>query len=54
MTKGVWASVAVLILGLGFGSPVLADDVPGLYEAQIPVTTQEKAERDAAVRVALQ
>ena len=54
MKKGVWHSIAVLLLGMGLVAPLLADDIPGLYEAEIPVTTQEKAERGEAVRTALQ
>lgn len=45
--------LAGVVLGWAAASPGWADDVTGLYEAEVPVTGQGSAERTAASRAAL-
>lgn len=49
-----FAVVACLAAGLAAGGAARAVEVPGLYEAQVPVTGQSAAERVAASRTALE
>ena len=35
-------------------APVMAEDVPGLFEAEVPVESQDRELRDAAIQAALQ
>lgn len=50
-----YKQLGIMIFGLiWLASPLRAEDVPGLYEAEVPVESQARDVREVALRVALQ
>jgi len=52
--KSYFAVIAGMAMGLAASFPAAAVEVSGLYEAEVPVTGQDAAERAAASRTALE
>ena len=50
--RSLIAASALLAMGLAASHSVTAEEVAGLYEAEVPVTSQEATERAVASRVA--
>jgi len=51
----LYKQLGIIIAGLiWLASPLRAEDVPGLYEAEVPVESQARDVREVALRVALQ